>query len=151
MDLDAAIRLIKRLTPRGEPWTGADISEDAKTATDTDDAIAAILNAVVASPTGCLFGDDCDLTVAYMSGAGSKKDADKDATIARLTAEVAEAATLRAEMDRSEARVVELEAAFRKVEAGLEFIAADDSTDDAKMAGRLLPIARAARAQKEGE
>lgn len=88
MDLEAAIRLIKRVTPKADPWTGADISEDAKTATDTDDAIAAILNAVVAGElvlpaTECPFGDD--------------------------------------------------------------------STDEAKMAGRLLTIARAALARKGGE
>lgn len=60
MNLDAAIRLIKRVTLKDDPWTGADISED---------AIAAILNAVVAG----------EMTPAD----------DKDATIARLKEDIA--------------------------------------------------------------
>lgn len=48
MKLADAIRLIKRVTPMDDPWTWAEIAKNPKTVKDTDHAIAAILNAVVA-------------------------------------------------------------------------------------------------------
>lgn len=41
----------------------------------------------------------------------------------------------------------QMRAAMSQIEAGLAFIAADDTSEDAQMAARLLPIARAALAK----
>ena len=46
MKLAEAIAHINSVTPRGDDWTGHDISDD-DSPTIVDDAIAAILNAVV--------------------------------------------------------------------------------------------------------
>ena len=46
-DLTAAIALIRSVTPADDPWKSEDLVDDIDCVTDTDDAIAAILNAVV--------------------------------------------------------------------------------------------------------
>ena len=46
-DLTAAIALIRSVTPTDEPWKAQDLVDDPDDWTDTDEAIAAILNAVV--------------------------------------------------------------------------------------------------------
>lgn len=47
IDLTAAIALIRTVTPTDEPWKAQDLVDDPDDWTDTDEAIAAILNAVV--------------------------------------------------------------------------------------------------------
>lgn len=47
IDLTAAIALIRSVTPTDEPWKAQDLVDDPDDWTDTDEAIAAILNAVV--------------------------------------------------------------------------------------------------------
>lgn len=47
-DLTAAIALIRGVTPKCDPWKAQDLVEDPDDWTDTDSAIATILNAVVA-------------------------------------------------------------------------------------------------------
>ena len=46
-DLTAAIAWIRTVTPTDEPWKAQDLVDDPDDWTDTDEAIAAILNAVV--------------------------------------------------------------------------------------------------------
>ena len=46
-DLTAAIALIRSVTPSDEPWKPEDLVDDTDCVTDTDEAIATILNAVV--------------------------------------------------------------------------------------------------------
>lgn len=48
IDLTAAIALIRSVTPECDPWKAQDLVEDPGDWTDTDSAIATILNAVVA-------------------------------------------------------------------------------------------------------
>ena len=47
IDLTAAIALIRSVTPTDETWKAQDLVDDPDDWTDTDEAIAAILNAVV--------------------------------------------------------------------------------------------------------
>ena len=47
-DLTAAIALIRSVTPADDPWKPEDLVDDTDCVTDTDAAIAVILNAVVA-------------------------------------------------------------------------------------------------------
>lgn len=47
-DLTAAIALIRSVTPADDPWKSEDLVDDTDCVTDTDEAIATILNAVVA-------------------------------------------------------------------------------------------------------
>ena len=47
-DLTAAIALIRSVTPTCDPWKAQDLVDDPECWTDTDAAIAVILNAVVA-------------------------------------------------------------------------------------------------------
>lgn len=47
-DLTAAIALIRSVTPTCDPWKAQDLVDDTDCVTDTDEAIATILNAVVA-------------------------------------------------------------------------------------------------------
>ena len=46
-DLTAAIALIRSVTPADDPWKSEDLVDDTDCVTDTDEAIATILNAVV--------------------------------------------------------------------------------------------------------
>lgn len=118
--LTDAITEVKRATEKSaqmggdSKWSAHDFEDDPA---PIDDAIARILNAVVSGElvppaNECPFGDDCDLTVAYMAGAASRKNAsmmtaselaadDKDATIARLTEQVN---TLTTEKHQDDAR-----------------------------------------------
>ena len=47
-DLTAAIALIRSVTPADDPWKSEDLVDDTDCVTDTDEAIATILNVVVA-------------------------------------------------------------------------------------------------------
>ena len=47
-ELTAAIALIRSVTPTCDPWKAQDLVDDPEDWTDTDAAIAVILNAVVA-------------------------------------------------------------------------------------------------------